>query len=281
MPAIKNTEYPEVFFATNGNEKGWTGCGIYSAKTGSSNFNIINENRLNSIVGTCLNKLGDARPYYFDYGNELFVSFSSNIDTNVMESIDLFDLLDGGNIALVGNELIQFETVELQENGSFKISKLLRGQYGTEEYISKHSDNEKFIFINKGLISNQFTLNDVDVSYDFKVITFKDNFENSTDKTLKIVGKNILPMKPVHIKTVVVDDGYKITWESREKGNQMWKDGEEVLPSKEYQVEILNSNGDVVRSEKIKDIRSWIYTNEMIAEDNLSGWTVNVKELKN
>ncbi len=281
LPAIKNTETPEVFLATNGNEKGWTGCGIYSAKTGSSNFNIINESRINSIVGTCLNRLGNARPYYFDCGNELFISFNSNIDTNVLETIDLFDLLDGGNIALVGNELIQFETVELQENGSFKISNLLRGQYGTEEYISGHSDNEKFIFINKGLIANQFTLNDIDISYDFKVITFKDSFENSTDKTLKIVGKNILPMKPVHVKSVMIDDGYKITWESRVRGNQIWKDGEEVLPSKEYQIEILNSSGTVIRSEKVKDARSWIYTNEMIEEDNLNNWNVNVKELRN
>jgi len=279
LPAIKNTEYPEVFFATSGNEKGWNGCGIYSAKTGSNNFNIINESRINSIVGTCLNRLGDARPYYFDNVNELFVFFNGNIDTNVLETIDLFDLLDGGNLALIGNEIIQFEKVELQENGSFRISKLLRGQYGTEEFISNHLENEKFIFIDKGLITSQFTSNDIGMSYDFKAITFNDSFENSTDRTLKIVGKNLLPMKPVHVKCNRIDDGYRITWESRERGNHTWKDGEEFLPSKEYLIEILDENGAVVRRERIRDIKIWVYTDEMVHIDNANNWKVDVIEL--
>ena len=278
LPPIKDSNLPEVYFATNGEENGWKGCGIYSTKTGSSNFNVINENRVNSIVGTCLNKLENARPYYFDYKNELYVCFNNNIDTDILETIEMFDLLDNGNLALVGNEIIQFKKVELQEDGSFKLSCLLRGQYGTEEYINTHSDNEKFIFLNNGLVSNQYTTNDIGISYDYKIITFNDSFDNSTDKTHKITGKNLQPYKPVHIRISKVENGYKITWQTRVKGSYTLRDGEETIDDKKYLLEIYSGNNSI-RSVEIQNSREWIYTNEMITEDNVESWNVDVNEL--
>lgn len=275
LPAIKNTETPEVFFATNGEEDGWTGCAIYSAKTGSSNFNVINENRVNSNVGMCLNKLGDARPYYFDYNNVLYVSFASNIDTSILENAEMFDFLDGVNTALIGNEIIQFRKIELQSDGSFKISQLLRGQFGTEEYISKHVDNEKIIILNENIVSSTFANIDINMSYDFKIITFKDTFENSTDKTLKIEGKNLKELKPVHIKTTKNNNGYKITWICRRKGQVNWVDGEETVYNRNYILNILNRYG-VVRSVEIQNETEWLYTNEMIAEDSVDDWGVEI-----
>ena len=191
LPAIKNTTTPEVFFTTNGEEEGWGGCVVYSAKSGSNNFNAINENRANSIVGICLNKLNTARPYYFDYKNNLNIAFSNNIDTSILESVEMFDFLEGENMALIGKEIVQFKNIELQADGTFKISQLLRGLFGTEQYISTHNENEKFILLNKNIISNNFTANDIGLSYNFKIITFKDTFENSTNKIFKIEGKNL------------------------------------------------------------------------------------------
>ena len=277
LPAIKNISTPEVYFTTNAAENGWKGCGIYSAKTGSSNFEVINENRVNSIVGTCLNKLENARPYYFDYKSELYVCFADNIDTTVLENIEMFDLLEGNNIALVGNEVIQFKNIELQADGNFKLSCLLRGQYGTENYINNHSDNEKFIFLNRGIVSKEYTANDVGISYDYKFITFNDNFENSVDKTYKITGKNLKPLKPVHVKISDVLNGYKISWQARLKGNYTLKDGEENINNKKFLVKIYNSN-NLIRTASVENDREWIYTNEMITADNAENWTAEVEE---
>ena len=223
----------------------------------------------------CLNKLGDARPYYFDYNNVLYVSFANNIDTSILESAEMFDFLDGVNTALIGNEIIQFRKIELQSDGSFKISQLLRGQFGTEEYISKHVDNEKIIILNENIVSSTFVNIDINMSYDFKIITFKDTFENSTDKTLKIEGKNLKELKPVHIKTTKNNNGYKITWICRRRGQVNWVDGEETTYNRNYTLNILNRYG-VVRSVEIQNETEWLYTNEMIAEDSVDDWGVEI-----
>lgn len=273
LPAIKNNTTPEVFFATNGEEDGWKGCAIYSAKTGSSNFNLINENRVNSIVGICLNKLENAKPYCFDYGNELYISFNNNIDTSILESISIFDLLEGNNLALINNEIIQFQKIELLENGIFKISNLLRGQFGTEKYIATHTDNEKIIILNENIISNTFTYNDINMSYDFKVITFQDSFENSTDQSFKITGKNLQELAPVHIKILEIDNDYKITWLNRKHNYNNWYSIEKT-ENREYTINIINNN-IIVRTEKTNN-NEFTYTQSMIIEDKISNWSVEV-----
>lgn len=270
LPAINNIhtdiDKPEVFMTTNANEKGWTGCGIYSAKTGSSNFNIMNESKTNSIVGVCLNTLGSARPYYFDYANSLYVAFNDMVDTDVLETADMFDFLDGENLALVGSEIIQFKKAELQEDGSFKLSQLLRGQYGTEAYISTHSNDESFIFLNKGLVKEQYTKSDIGTSYDYKFITFKNSFDNATDETLELTGKNLDPLPVCHVKILDLGTGdYTITWCARVQGSHNWKDGEEELDSKTYLITIKDNNGDTVRSFTVSsDVMEWTYTISMI-----------------
>ena len=284
LPAINDIhtdiDKPEVFITTNANEKGWTGCGIYSAKTGSSNFNIIDESKTNSIVGTCLNTLGDARPYYFDYGNSLYIAFNDMVDTDVLETADMFDFLDGENLALVGSEIIQFKKAELQDDGSFKLSQLLRGQYGTESYISTHSSEESFIFLNKGLVKEQYTKSDVGTSYDYKFITFKDSFDNATDETLALTGKNLDPLPVCHIKILNLGTGdYTITWCARVRGSHNWKDGEEDLDSKSYTITIKDDNGDTARSFMVSDVMEWTYTSSMISEDGVGEWTVEVEEV--
>lgn len=284
LPAINkihtDIDKPEIFIATNGNEKGWLGCGIYSAKTGSNNFNIINESRNNSIVGNCLNILGNAKPYYFDYKNELFVAFNDMIDTDILQNVDTFDLLDGENLALVGKEIIQFKKIELQNDGTFKLIQLLRGQYGTEQYISTHTSNEKFIFLNKGLIKQQYTNNDVDMSYDYKFITFKDSFDNATNKTLKITGINTKPLNVCHIKILDLANGdYKIRWIPRIRGDYNWKDGAEKLENKNYVLTIKDNNNNILRTINIQNSTEFTYTNEMIVEDGGGEWEVEVVEI--
>ena len=276
LPAIKNTTTPEVFFTTNGEEEGWGGCVVYSAKSGSNNFNAINENRTNSIVGICLNKLNTARPYYFDYKNNLNIAFSNNIDTSILESVEMFDFLEGENMALIGKEIVQFKNIELQADGTFKISQLLRGLFGTEQYISTHNENEKFILLNKNIISNNFTVNDIGLSYNFKIITFKDTFENSTNKIFKIEGKNLKELKVVHIKIIKVGNNYKITWLNRKRGQNNWMDGEESNYERIYIINILDKNNNIVRSTKVENSTEWLYTKEMIDNDNIINWKVEI-----
>lgn len=177
-------------------------------------------------------------------------------------------------------KLYNLKKIELQNDGTFKLTQLLRGQYGTEQYISTHTSNEKFIFLNKGLIKQQYTNNDIDTSYDYKFITFKDSFDNATNKTLKITGINTKPLNVCHIKILDLANGdYKIRWIPRIRGDYNWKDGTEKLENKNYVLTIKDNNNNILRTINIQNSTEFTYTNEMIVEDGGGEWKVELVEV--
>ncbi|MBU1020738.1 MAG: glycoside hydrolase TIM-barrel-like domain-containing protein, partial [Firmicutes bacterium] len=120
LPALSsaNINNPMVYFTTNGQESGWKGCILYNSKNGGGSFDVIDEAKNNSIVGACCNILGSANPYYFDNINELTVYFDDRIIVDI-DNAENADLFTGSNMALVGDEILQFKTVELQQDGSY------------------------------------------------------------------------------------------------------------------------------------------------------------------
>ncbi len=56
-------------------------------------------------------------------------------------------LMAGANLALVGDELIQFERAEQLSLGLYRLSSLLRGRRGTEWAASTHAAGEAFCLI--------------------------------------------------------------------------------------------------------------------------------------
>ncbi len=53
-------------------------------------------------------------------------------------------------LAMVGEELIQFQKLEKLQDELYQISLITRGEMGTERFINQHSLNEDFVIINSG-----------------------------------------------------------------------------------------------------------------------------------
>ncbi len=79
----------------------------------------------------------------------------------VMESTDeglvivlrfgkLLGIIDS-NSALIGKEIVKFQSAELIDKNKYKLSNLIRGQEGTKEY--EHTGGEKFILLDDSIIS--------------------------------------------------------------------------------------------------------------------------------
>ncbi|KAF5269380.1 hypothetical protein FQR65_LT17957 [Abscondita terminalis] len=79
----------------------------------------------------------------------------------VMESTDkglivvlrfgkLLGIIDS-NSALIGKEIVKFQSTELIDKNKYKLSNLIRGQEGTKEY--DHATGEKFILLDDSIIS--------------------------------------------------------------------------------------------------------------------------------
>lgn len=64
-----------------------------------------------------------------------------------LESITGEDLLNGGNAALIGGEIVCFQNAEATDDGGFKLTNFLRARRGTDSAVAGHSTAEDFILL--------------------------------------------------------------------------------------------------------------------------------------
>ncbi|WP_341821393.1 phage tail protein [Wolbachia endosymbiont (group A) of Myopa testacea] len=107
----------------------------------------------------------------------------------VMESTDeglvivlrfgkLLGIIDS-NSALIGKEIVKFQSTKLIDKNKYKLSSLIRGQEGTKEY--EHTGGEKFTLLDDSIIS--FEVQSGRKFY-LKAVTYGDSLDNTEAKVL-------------------------------------------------------------------------------------------------
>ena len=98
-------------------------------------------------MGSARTVLGDGESDEIDIVNSVEVQL---VDPNQwMTSCDDAALAAGANLALVGDELIQFGDVEAIGAGRFRLTRLLRGRYATAWATSTHAGGDLFLLIER------------------------------------------------------------------------------------------------------------------------------------
>ena len=100
-----------------------------------------------STWGVATTKLKSNRPSYFSPDHDNTVTISLSPYSTVPSSCSMDDLLNGVNAAMLGQELIQFQTVAVNADGTITLSNLLRGRRGTEWAIELHAVNDYFVLL--------------------------------------------------------------------------------------------------------------------------------------
>ncbi|BEP32579.1 MAG: hypothetical protein WBIAU2_08060 [Wolbachia endosymbiont of Drosophila biauraria] len=83
------------------------------------------------------------------------------------------------NLALVGKEIVKFQSAELIDKNKYKLSNLIRGQEGTKEY--QHTAGEKFTLLDDSVISFEVQMGK---KFYLKAVTYGDSLENTEVKVI-------------------------------------------------------------------------------------------------
>ncbi|WP_041571440.1 phage tail baseplate protein [Wolbachia endosymbiont of Brugia malayi] len=59
-------------------------------------------------------------------------------------------LIANSNLALIGKEVVEFQSAELADKNKYKMSNLIRGQEGTEEY--EYTAGEKLTLLDDSIV---------------------------------------------------------------------------------------------------------------------------------
>ena len=243
IPLINDTDNERGIYLTGSGGQYWREASIYVSLDGGSSYDlatILDSPGTHGICDTALTELGDTVDVTLTEGE--------------LESVTIANLDAGNNKALLGDEIIQFETASLVSGTTYTLTNLRRGLRGTEQAQTSHSIGERFILLTGSdayleRLTNS-TITTGQTLY-FKALTSGQSLDQVTASTLTYQGNDLKPYAPVNLGATKDEAGnITLNWTRRDR-----RAGERTdyanFPlsevSESYEVEILNG-GAVVRT---------------------------------
>jgi len=233
-----------IYIAATGND-GWTGAALYRSSD-NVNFSRVTSLRLPATAGVATSALANAPTDYMDRINTVQVALLAGS----LSSVSNLDMLNGANVALVGSEIIQFQTATLNSDGSYTLSDLLRGRKGTESTTASHVLGEDFVLLQSDVV--QFLpLNSSDrgASATYRAISTGQSVDDGANTAATYSLRSLQPLAPTHVTGTRNSSGdLTLSWMRRARKNAEWLDDVDVPldeVSELYDVEIMNGSNVV------------------------------------
>lgn len=134
------------YIAVAGQTKGWVGALVELSLDGGANYIDSFQADFPAIIGALASTLGEHPAEYPDVTNSVLVDLKS-IDAE-LESVDQIGLQNRMNLAIVGNEVLQFgNAAETSHQGTWELSNFLRGRNQTASVV--HGVGERFVLLDR------------------------------------------------------------------------------------------------------------------------------------
>lgn len=260
VPLIADSDVDSgLYLAADGGEN-WHDCTVYVSRNGGSSYDLALVLITKSTFGSCNTTLAASQNSGIDNINSLSVTIRSG----ELESVSLTDLNNGDNIALVGNEIIRFQTATLAGERTYTLSNLLRGCRGTEWAQSTHTAGESFYLLSDYLERVEGSVSDVGTSLLFKAVTAGQSLDEVSPTAITVAGNSLKPYSPVN-PTATKDPlgNITISWTRRDRKAGLRTDYAN-LPmsevSEKYEIDVY-SGSTIVRT-LFCSAPNYIYTAE-------------------
>ncbi|KMS55362.1 hypothetical protein V474_20215 [Novosphingobium barchaimii LL02] len=214
-----------AFAAASGTSANWNGAALYADRGDGQLLPLGASGRTRATIGTARSVLPAANPLLFDRGSNLLVSL---VDPDMrLAGADTRQLADGADLALVGEEIVQFAKATALGNGLWRIDGLLRGRGGTEAAVDTHGENESFALLDARLTALDSGTLGSDPSRQVVALARQDTEPFAAPVLLG--GITLRPLAPVHPRTVMSQDGARtVSWTRRARGGWPWQDEVDV-----------------------------------------------------
>jgi hypothetical protein len=159
-----------------------------------------------------------------------------------LQSVTDIAVLNGANVCVIGDEVIQFQTATLLDTNKYRLSGLLRGRLGTEWAIGSHIAGERFILLTNAVARELMASSGWGISKKFKPVTVGSTLGATTSQDFAYAARALKPYAPVHIIGSRSSGDLTINWKRRTRIGGDWRDGVDVPLSEEserYEVDIM------------------------------------------
>lgn len=193
------------------------------------------------------------------------------------------DVLEGFNLAVIGNEMIGFQTATLLSTGKYRLSNLLRELGDTVS--SGHAVNDRFVPLSPGQLA--FIALDQSLigrTIHLKAVHAGGALANATAHQFTYNGGTVRPFRVANMESIrgPSDDEIVTTWEYKttHPGYRMFGDQEipEPLNGERYDVEYRDASDVLLRTVSNITVRTDTYTEAEQTTDGITpGDTVKVE----
>ena len=257
---------PRLLVAAAGTAPGWRSAMLELSSDGGASWTAAGTTAPGAVMGTTLGVLGPGESTLFDLRNAVEVELLH--DGMWLESRDDDALVAGDNLAMIGDELIQFGDAVATGPRRFRLSRLLRGRRGSEWAAGTHVAGEAFTLIEaEALVALDLPLARVGGVAEVAARGIGD--ADGPVVASRLIGvEAVRPPSPVHLSAERRADGaVEIAWTRRSRAGWAWIDGVDAPigeASEAYRVTI--SGGARPRVAEV-GAPGFVYTAEMQAED--------------
>lgn len=238
---------PGYVLAACGRTATWPGCEVQRSDDGGQTWAAVETVEApGATMGYAVTVIGAGRTDIVDASNRLTVSLVAG----ELESITLLAMLNGGNHFAYGApgrwEVIAAQNCVLQGDGSYILSDLLRGRFGTEWAMTGHAVGDAVVLLSTDLPWVSVSSGAIGLERLFRAVTFDQEADGIAAKPFSYAGQNLECLSPVllggsrHPST----GDWTLNWTRRTRIGGEWRDYVDASlgeASESYVVEIYDS----------------------------------------
>lgn len=235
---------PRLWIAAAGTRPGWRRAALIASRDDSVSWDELGATAAPAILGRALEALAPGDASLFD--NKTAITIALPHDGMWLESRDDDALIAGANLAMIGEELIQFGRADPLGGNRFRLSRLLRGRRGTEAAMVAHDAEERFVLIDARTLV-PYELPVAALGATVRVLASGVADTNPAEALALAAGRALRPPPPVHLTAHWLDDGtLRFDWTRRSRTGWAWLDGGDASLGEEterYRLTIAPSTG--------------------------------------
>ncbi len=249
---------PHLVVAAAGVSTGWRRAALLQSIDGGVSWEEAGVTAAPAIIGAADTVLGVGSACLIDEANSVEVTLLNAAMT--LGNADAAGLDAGRNLAVLGEELIQFRTALPLGNNRYRLSGLYRGRRGTQWAIAGHSVGERFILIERDALA-AITVPPSLAQVMVMAVGIGDGATPPT-QTLLEPGQALMPIAPAHLCGERLSDGrISLDWVRRSRDGWRWADSVDAPLAEEGERYRLTISPGVGAAEQVETTaRVYLYT---------------------
>jgi hypothetical protein len=247
-------DHARIAIAAGGSTSGWRRAALALSSDGGARWKPVGTTAAPAVIGRVHLPPTAAGALIEDRRSRLVVDLDTDSDGLNDATSDALDA--GANLALIGDELIQFARAEPLGAGRWLLTHLWRGRRGTEDRIGSVVAGDRFVLIERAAIAFVPVAGGAGTRVTVMASGVGDAEPVEAEATL--TGRLVAPLAPVALTAEPGEGGRWLRWTRRSRGGWDWIDGTDAPlgeSAERYQIRVTDPAGASI--EAISTVPHW------------------------